>query len=110
MFKCVVVDFSYFWGKDVLFVYKMLESIIYEVYVKGLIVEWYDVDYLGKFLGMVLDLIFDYLNSLGVMVVELLLVYVFINDQFLIEKGLINYWGYMSYGFFVFDLWYLNFG
>lgn len=108
--KCVVVDPSYSWGKDAPPAHKMSESIIYEAHVKGLTAERHNVDHPGKFLGMASDAILDHLNSLGVTAVELLPVHAFINDQFLTEKGLTNYWGYMSYGFFAPDPRYLNFG
>ncbi len=45
----------------------------------------------------------DYLSSLGVTSVELLPIHAFVNDSYLLDKGLTNYWGYNSIGFFAPD-------
>ncbi len=57
----------------------------------------------GTFAGLAVKGVIDYIRSLGVTTVELLPVHTFINDSFLLEKKLTNYWGYNSIGFFAPD-------
>jgi isoamylase len=57
----------------------------------------------GTYAGLGTREVIDYVKSLGVTSVELLPVHTFINDSHLLEKGLTNYWGYNSIGFFAPD-------
>lgn len=98
--RSVVVDPSFSWGNDHPPLTPMIDTIIYEAHVKGLTAARGDIPDAGTFLGMASDPILDHLNRLGVTAVELMPVHAFINDAFLVEKRLQNYWGYMSYGFF----------
>lgn len=84
------------------------DSIIYEAHVKGLTAGRSDIPNAGTFLGMAADPILEHLNRLGVTAVELLPIHAFLNDAFLLDRGLTNYWGYMSYGFFAPDPRYLQ--
>ncbi len=54
----------------------------------------------GTYAGLATPEIVDYIRKLGVTAVELLPVHTFVNDNFLVEKGLSNYWGYNTIGFF----------
>ena len=108
--KCVVVDPSFSWGKDAPPAHAMTDTIIYEAHVKGLTAERGDVEHAGKFLGMASEPVLDHLTNLGVTAIELMPVHAFLNEQFMLDKGLTNYWGYMSHGFFAPDPRYLNFG
>lgn len=78
------------------------DSIIYETHVKG----FTQTNPLvpkrlrGTYAGLCHRSMLDYLKSLGITSVELLPVQSFVNDQYLIEKGLTNYWGYNTIGFF----------
>ncbi len=54
----------------------------------------------GSYLGLASDPVLEHLNRLGVTAVELLPVQAFVDDRFLIQKGLRNYWGYQTIGFF----------
>ena len=83
-------------------------SVIYEAHVKGLTAARSDIPNAGSYLAMAADPILEHLNSLGVTAVELLPVQAFINDKFLVDKGLTNYWGYMTYGFFAPDPRYMQ--
>lgn len=83
-------------------------SVIYEAHVKGLTAGRSDIANAGTYLAMASDPVLEHLNNLGVTAVELLPVQAFINDKFLVDKGLTNYWGYMTYGFFAPDPRYMQ--
>ncbi len=88
-----------------------LEStVIYEAHVKGLTAGRADIPNRGTFLAMASDPILEHLNNLGVTAIELLPVQAFLNEKFLIDRGLTNYWGYMTHGFFAPDPRYLTGG
>ena len=78
------------------------DTLIYEAHVKGLTQSHPAVaDALrGTYEGLASDPIIDHLHQLGVTAIELLPVHAFINDGFLLNKKLTNYWGYNSIGFF----------
>ncbi|MEN0000811.1 MAG: glycogen debranching protein GlgX, partial [Pseudomonadota bacterium] len=67
-----------------------------------------DIPHSGRFLGLASDQMLEHLTDLGITAVELLPVHAFVDDRFLVDKGLSNYWGYMSYGFFAPDPRYLS--
>ncbi|WP_282078656.1 glycogen debranching protein GlgX [Epibacterium ulvae] len=100
--RSVVVDPSFTWGRQELrrIDRPWSETILYEAHVKGLTAERKDVPHAGRYLGMASDPILEHLTKLGVTAVELLPVQAFVDDRFLTDKGLTNYWGYMTYGFF----------
>ncbi|MCB2128713.1 MAG: glycogen debranching protein GlgX [Rhodobacteraceae bacterium] len=79
------------------------ELFIYEAHAKGLTKEHLGVaEHLrGTYEGLASDAILDHLQGLGVTAIELLPVHGFVDDSFLIQKGLKNYWGYNTIGFFV---------
>ncbi|MEO0991275.1 MAG: glycogen debranching protein GlgX [Pseudomonadota bacterium] len=89
---------------------KRSDSVIYEAHVKGLTQRHPDVQNRGTFLGLAEPPILDHLNRLGVTAIELLPVHTFLNDRFLVDQGLINFWGYQSIGFFAPDPRYLSRG
>jgi isoamylase len=98
--RCVVVDPACSWGDDRPLRTPLTETVIYEAHVKGLTMLHPGVDQPGSYLAMASDPVLDHLTSLGITAVELLPVHAFANDRFLADRGLANYWGYMSYGFF----------
>ncbi|WP_134681919.1 glycogen debranching protein GlgX [Paracoccus ravus] len=98
--RSVVVDPSFSWGADFPPRYPMIDTIIYEAHVKGLTAARSDIRDGGTFLAMASEPILDHLNRLGITAIELMPVHAFADDAFLTAKGLRNYWGYMSYGFF----------
>jgi len=83
-------------------------SVIYEAHVKGLTAGRNDIKQAGTYLAMASDPILEHLNNLGVTAVELLPIQAFLNEKYLLDKGLTNYWGYMTYGFFAPDPRYMQ--
>ncbi len=81
------------------------ETIIYEAHVKGFTKLNTKVPekIRGTFAGLAEPVVLDYLKDLGVTVIELLPIHSFVNDSFLLERGLTNYWGYNSINFFAPD-------
>ncbi len=81
------------------------ETVIYEAHVKGLTQLHPDVpeELRGTYEALGSDPIIEHLLSLGVTALELLPVHAFLDDDFLIERGLTNYWGYNSLGFFALE-------
>ncbi len=76
------------------------DTIVYEAHVRGLTMQHPGIEKPGSYAALASDPILDHLTKLGVTTLELLPVHSFLNDRFLIDKGLTNYWGYQSLGFF----------
>lgn len=108
--RSVVVDPAFSWGRDQRPNHAWSDTVIYEAHVKGMTAQRRDIDHPGKFLGMASDPMLDHLTKLGVTAVELMPVQAFVDDRFLVERGLRNYWGYMTYGFFAPEPKYMSFG
>jgi glycogen operon protein len=72
------------------------DSVIYELHVKGFTAQHPEVppELRGRFLGLASAPVIDYLRALGVTAVELLPVQAFVDERFVAERGLSNYWGY----------------
>lgn len=77
-------------------------DLIYEAHPKGLTQANPDVpeDVRGTYEGLASDAMLGHLTAMGVQAVELLPVHAFVDDKFLVQRGLRNYWGYNSIGFF----------
>jgi isoamylase len=100
--KGMVIDSAFTWGTDRRPNIPWHESIIYEVHVKGFTMCHPDIPQAlrGTYAGLATAPVIDYLTRLGITAVELMPVHSFIDDRRLVEKGLRNYWGYNSIGFF----------
>jgi isoamylase len=101
--KCVVVDPNFDWkGKPGRLCRPWDDTIIYETHVKGFTKQRMDLPegIRGTYAGLGRPEILKYIKSLGVTSVELLPIHAFVQDSNLLEKGLRNYWGYNSIGFF----------
>jgi glycogen operon protein len=100
--RCVVVSPYFDWGADRPPDVPLHESVIYEVHVKGFTATHPDIPELlrGTYAGLAHPVAIDYLKALGVTAVELQPVHQFVHDAWLVERGLHNYWGYNSMGFF----------
>ncbi|MGZ8482197.1 MAG: glycogen debranching protein GlgX, partial [Candidatus Limnocylindria bacterium] len=84
------------------------ETVVYEVHVKGFTMLHPDVaeEHRGTYAGIASPAAIDYFKRLGVTAVELLPVHQFVHDAHLVERGLRNYWGYNTIGFFAPDVRY----
>ncbi|MBW3599518.1 MAG: glycogen debranching protein GlgX, partial [Planctomycetes bacterium] len=103
--KCVVVDEAFDWEGDRHLRTPWHETVIYELHVRGFTMKHPGVPekLRGTYMGLASPPVIDYLKSLGVTAVELMPIHHFVDDRFLIEKKLRNYWGYNSIGFFAPD-------
>lgn len=97
-----VIDPAFDWGDDRPPQRPWHETIIYELHVKGLTRLKPDVPepLRGTYAGLASEGAIRHLTELGVTAVELLPVHYFLNDRHLVERGLCNYWGYNTLGFF----------
>jgi isoamylase len=102
MLKAVVVDPAFTWGADRPPHTPWHRTIIYEVHVKGFTIRHPEVPagLRGTYAALATAPVIDHLTQLGVTAVELMPVHTFVDDRHLIERGLRNYWGYNSIGFF----------
>jgi glycogen operon protein len=102
MLKGVVVDPAFSWSKDRRPERAWHETIIYEAHAKGLTQQREDLPQKvrGFFSGLAARPTIEHLQKLGVTVIELLPIHAFLDDRYLVEKELKNYWGYNTIGFF----------
>lgn len=103
--KCIVPEVETEWQGTPAPRRSWSETVIYEAHVKGLSRLHPDVpeELRGTYEALGCDAIIDHLQSLGVTALELLPVHAFLDDGFLVERGLTNYWGYNSLGFFALE-------
>jgi len=99
--KSIVIDPTFDWGDDRPPDHPWHEMVIYEVHVKGFTQLSQEVreDLRGTYAGLASEPALEYLKSLGVTAVELLPVHHIIDEGFLHDRGLTNYWGYSSIGY-----------
>jgi isoamylase len=102
MMTAVVINPYFDWAHDRPPKHEYHESVIYEAHVKGMSMLHPDVpeEIRGTYAGMAHPAIIQHLTDLGVTAVELMPVHQFVNDPNLQGKGLSNYWGYNTIGFF----------
>jgi glycogen operon protein len=100
--KCIVVDEGFDWQDDRPPNRPWSETIIYELHVKGFtkLNERIREDLRGTYAGLASEPAIEYLTSLGVTAVELLPVHHIADESYLHDRGLTNYWGYSSIGYF----------
>ncbi|MBV8376760.1 MAG: glycogen debranching protein GlgX, partial [Verrucomicrobia bacterium] len=100
--KSVVIDPTYDWGNDHAPQRPLHETVVYEVHVKGFtkLCPHVPEKIRGTYAGLGSSWAIDYFKNLGITAVELLPVHQFIDDNILIDRGLRNYWGYNSIGYF----------
>ncbi|HTU25780.1 MAG TPA: glycogen debranching protein GlgX [Pirellulales bacterium] len=97
-----VLDEAFTWGDDRPPHNPWNKTLIYEMHVKGFTQLHPDVPekQRGTYAGIGSDASIRYLKSLGITAVELLPVHEFIDDRHLVDRKLVNYWGYNTLGFF----------
>jgi glycogen operon protein len=110
--KAVVIDPAFDWDGDHPPQVPWHRSILYEVHVKGFTARHPGVpaDLRGTYAGLAVPAALDYFTALGITAVELLPVHHHVDEQALVRRGLTNYWGYNSIGFFAPDARYSSSG
>jgi glycogen operon protein len=103
--KCRVIDSSFTWGNDIRPQTPWEHTVIYELHVKGFTQLHPAIrpQLRGTYAGLSTAPVIAHLQRLGVTAVELMPVHQFVDDQALVQRGLRNYWGYNSIGFFAPD-------
>jgi glycogen operon protein len=100
--KCMVIDPAFTWSDDRPPRIPWHRTLIYEAHVKGFTARHPKVprELRGTFAGFACPAVIDYLVQLGITAVEFMPVHQFVTDKHLVDRGLKNYWGYNSIGFF----------
>ncbi len=100
--KSVVIDDAFDWEGDRRVRTPFADTVIYEIHVKGFTMRHPEIrqDLRGTYAGLASDPAVAYLRELGVTAVELLPVHHISDEAFLWERGLHNYWGYSTIGYF----------
>jgi glycogen operon protein len=106
--KCVVINPYFDWGVDRPPRHSYADTVIYEAHVKGLTQRHPELPEAlrGTYAGIAHPVVIEHLQQLGVTAIELMPVHHFVNDSFLVEKGLANYWGYNTLAFLAPDFKY----
>ena len=104
----LVIDPSFDWEGDAPPRTPLRRSVIYEAHVKGLTKLHPDIpeNLRGTYAGVAHPVMTAYLKELGVTAIELMPIHAFVDDKILLDRGLRNYWGYSSIGFFAPDVRY----
>ncbi|MDS4031800.1 MAG: glycogen debranching protein GlgX [Candidatus Contendobacter sp.] len=112
MLKCVVVDTRFNWDGDRAPETPWSQTLIYETHVRGFTIRHEGVPHhlRGTFAGIAHPETIKYLRSLGITAVELMPAHAFVDDRFLTDRGLRNYWGYNTLCFFAPEPRYLSGG
>ena len=102
MLRSLVSDPSFAWGADTRPDTRYRDTVIYELHVKGFTKTRPDVPPVlrGTYAGLACPPVVEYLVGLGVTAVELLPVHQFVTSRHLAARGLTDYWGYNTIGFF----------
>ena len=100
--KCRVTDSAFTWGDDRPPRVPWHDTVIYEAHVRGLTMRHPDVPapLRGTYAGLATAPMIEHFLRLGITTLELMPVHAFVDDRTLLDKGLRNYWGYNTIGFF----------
>ncbi len=103
--RCKVVESAFTWGDDRPPNVPWHETVIYELHVRGFTRQHPGVPpaLRGTYAGLACAPVVDHFKRLGVTTIELMPVHSFLDDRHLVERGLRNYWGYNTIGFFAPD-------
>ncbi|HET7882080.1 MAG TPA: glycogen debranching protein GlgX [Acetobacteraceae bacterium] len=107
--KALVTDDSFHWGDDHPPAVPWTDTVIYEAHVRGLTMlhDAVPASDRGTFAGLAHPKVIDHLRRLGITALELMPVHAFVQDRALLQRGLRNYWGYNTLGFFAPESTYL---
>ena len=110
--KAQVIDPSFDWGNDTPPAVPWSDTVIYELHVKGLTALHPKVPekQRGTYAALASAPVLAHLKQLGITAIELMPIHYFIDDRHLLERGLHNYWGYNTLGFFAPDPRYASTG
>ena len=110
--KCRVIDTAFSWGDDRPPRTSWHDTVIYEAHVKGFTYLHPQVPQRlrGTYAGLASYPVIEHLQHLGITAIELMPVHAFVDDRLLVQKGLRNYWGYNSIGFFAPEMRYSESG
>ncbi|GAA4603141.1 glycogen operon protein [Actinoplanes octamycinicus] len=110
--RSVVINPFFDWGNDRPLKIPMWQTVIYEAHVKGMTINHPAIpeDVRGTYSGLAHPEMIKYFQRLGITAVELMPVHQFVHDSGLVERGLTNYWGYNTIGFFAPHNGYSSFG
>jgi glycogen operon protein len=102
MLKSVVVDDAHSWRAGRRPRTPWEDTFIYEAHVKGLTEQWpkLEDDLRGSYAALADPSVIEHMRKLGVTAIELLPIHSFIDDRYLVDRGLKNYWGYNTLNFF----------
>ena len=100
--RSIVAHDAYQWGDAARPFHDYADTILYEVHVKGFTMAHPDIppELRGTYAGLGHEAAISHLTSLGVTTVELLPVHENVPEGFLLDRGLTNYWGYNTIGYF----------
>jgi len=100
--KCRVIDPAFTWGRERRPEIPWERTVLYEAHLRGYTMRHPAVpdELRGTFSGMMQQAVLDHLAGLGITAIELLPIHAFVDDRYLVEKKLRNYWGYNTIGFF----------
>jgi isoamylase len=100
--KCVVIESGFDWEGDCRPDLPLADSVVYEVHVRGFSMRNPEIPekLRGTYAGLSHDVSINYFKKLGITAVELLPIHHFIDEGHLVDKGLTDYWGYNTLGFF----------
>lgn len=110
--KAVVVDDRFNWEGDTQLRLPYYKTVIYETHVKGFTQLHPDIpeNIRGTYAAIAHPVCIRYLKELGITAIELMPVHHFVIDRMLKDKGLTNYWGYNTIGFFAPEVKYCSSG
>jgi isoamylase len=112
MLKAVVCDDAFDWGDDRPPNVSWADTVIYEAHLRGMTMLRNDIriEERGTFAALSNSKVIRHLQNLGITAIELMPIHAFLQDRALIERGLGNYWGYNTLGFFAIEPRYLSDG
>ncbi len=108
---CAVIDPAFTWGDDNPPKTPWHQTVIYEAHVKGMTIKHSDVPEAmrGTYAGLASEPVVKHLKSIGITAIELMPIHHRVDNRFLVDHGLVNYWGYNTIGFFSPDIRYSQF-